>query len=162
MALAVIFYSATMYVLMSNNTLPLTTSSSSVCTTPTMNILLYMGETEDGKFGFGYSSNTLTSPGPTLRFTTSDVLNITVLNVGKMSHAFAITSAPRTGARVLFNAEIGSAVTPLQPGQSGSVIFTPNNAGSSFFYTCPIAGQAEAGMYGSIVISTVSGSAGGM
>ena len=141
---------------------PLKASSDFSDKTPTVNILLYEGEISGSQFGFGYSPNTLTSPGPTLRFTISDVVNITVVNVGKMPHAFAITKAPMTGATVLFNAEIGSVANPLQPGQSGSVIFTPNNAGSSFFYICPLSGHAEAGMYGSVVISGVSGSSSGM
>ena len=107
-----------------------------------------------------YSPTTLTSPGPTLRFLTSDVVNITVINVGRMPHAFAVTNAPRTGADVLFKAEIGSATNPLQPGQKGSVVFKPNLVGSSFSYICPISGHAEAGMYGSVIISTVPASTG--
>jgi uncharacterized cupredoxin-like copper-binding protein len=83
----------------------------------------------------------------------TDVVNITVINVGKMPHAFAITIAPKTGSQVLFNAEIGSASNPLQPGKQGTIIFTPGNAGSSFFYICPVPGHAEAGMYGSVIIS---------
>jgi FtsP/CotA-like multicopper oxidase with cupredoxin domain len=133
---------------------PLTTSSSSSDKTPTLNIVLYEGEISGSRYGFGNSSNTLTSPGPTLRFKTSDVVNLTVVNVGKMPHAFAITDVPQTGAPVLFNAEIGSAGNPLQPSQSGSVIFTPNNAGSSFYYICPVLGHAESGMYGSVIVTT--------
>ena len=137
--------------------LPLTESSSISDKAPTVNIVLYEGENSGNQYGFGYSPNTLTSPGPTLRFTTSDIVNITVMNVGKVPHAFAITSAPRTGAGVLFNAEIGSDSNPLQPGQAGSVVFKPNLAGSAFNYICPILGDTEAGMYGSIIISTISG-----
>ena len=107
--LAAIFYFATMVVLVFNIQPPLTPSSSSSGKTPTVNILLYEGEISGSLYGFGNSPNNLTSPGPTLRFTTSDVVNITVINVGKMPHAFAITDAPKTGAKVLFNAEIGSA-----------------------------------------------------
>ncbi len=156
--LAVIFYSATMSALVFNIHPPLTTDSNSSDKAPTVNIVLYEGEISVNRYGFGNSSNTLTSPGPTLRFKMSDVVNITVVNVGTMPHAFAITSAPITGSTLMFNAEIGSANNPLQPGQRGSVIFSPNSAGSSFFYICPIAGNAEAGMYGSIIISAVSGS----
>ncbi len=132
---------------------PLTADSSSAGRTPTVNILLYEGEISSSLYGFGTSPTNLTSPGPTLRFTTSDVVNITVVNVGQMPHAFAITDLPQTGATVLFNAEIGSASNPLQPGQSGSVIFTPNNAGSTFYYICPIPGHVAAGMYGSVIIT---------
>lgn len=153
--LAAAFFFGSLSMLIFNIQLPLTSSNSSVQNkTPTVSILLYEGEISSSKYGFGTSSNNLTSPGPTLRFKTSDIVNITVVNVGKMPHAFAITSAPRTGATVLFNAQIGSASNPLQTGQQGTVIFAPNNAGSSFYYICPVPGHAELGMYGSVVITT--------
>jgi uncharacterized cupredoxin-like copper-binding protein len=121
--------------------------------TPTVNILLFAGETSDNKMGFGTSANALTSPGPTLRFTLSDVVNLTIINVGKMPHAFAITEMPQTGAAVLFNAEVASSTNPLSPGQQASVIFSPNYAGSTFYYICPIPGHAEAGMWGSVIVT---------
>ena len=147
--LAAILYSSAMIVLVFNLQPPLT-STSNTNLKPTVNIVLYEGEISATKYGFGNTSTTLTSPGPTLRFNLTDVVNITVINVGMMPHAFAITNAPKTGATVLFNAEIGAANNPLQ---SGSVIFTPNNAGSSFFYICPVPGHAEVGMYGSVIIN---------
>jgi uncharacterized cupredoxin-like copper-binding protein len=42
------------------------------------------------------------------------------------------------------------------------VIFIPNNAGSTFYYICPISGHAEAGMYGSVIITTNSSPENGM
>ncbi len=151
-ALAAILYSATMIVLVFNLQPPLT-GTSNTNRTPTVNIVLYEGEISATKYGFGNTSTTLTSPGPTLRFNLTDVVNITVINVGMMPHAFAITNAPKTGSTVLFNAEIGSASNPLQSGKQGTVIFTPNNAGSSFYYICPVPGHAEVGMYGSVIIN---------
>ncbi len=151
-ALAATLYCATMVVLVFNLQPPLNTSSNTN-KTPTVNIVLYEGEISATQYGFGNTSTLITSPGPTLRFNLTDVVNITVVNVGKMPHAFAITNAPKTGATVLFGAEIGSASYPLQPGEQGTVIFTPNNAGSSFFYICPVPGHVELGMYGSVVIS---------
>jgi uncharacterized cupredoxin-like copper-binding protein len=151
--LAATFYCATMVVLVFNLQPPLIPSSNVSGKTPTVNILLYEGEITGSLYGFGDSPNTLTSPGQTLRFNMSDVVNITVINVGKMPHAFAITDAPKTGAKVLFNAEVGSASNPLEPGKQGSIIFAPNNAGSSFYYICPVPGHAESGMYGSVVIT---------
>jgi uncharacterized cupredoxin-like copper-binding protein len=121
--------------------------------TPTVNIVLYAGETSDNKMGFGTSDNDLTSPGPTLRFKLSDVVNLTVINAGKMPHAFAITEMPKTGASVLFKAQVASSTDPLSPGQQASVIFSPNYAGSSFYYICPIPGHAEAGMWGSVIVT---------
>ena len=126
--------------------------------TPT-EILLYEGEMPDGKFGFGTSPTNLTSPGPTIGFSTSDTVNLTVINVGHFSHAFAITTMPNAGAPVLFGAVIGSASDPLQPGQSGSVVFVPNNAAFDYWYISPISGDVEAGMYGAVVVSSVTGPA---
>jgi uncharacterized cupredoxin-like copper-binding protein len=148
--LAAILYFAVMFVLVFNAQPPLTSNSNSN-KTPTVNIVLYEGEIAPTKYGFGNSSTLLTSPGPTLRFNMSDVVNITVVNAGKMPHAFEITNAPKTGATVLFNAEIGAS-SYLEPGQKGTVIFTPNNAGS-FYYICPVPGHAELGMYGSVVVT---------
>ena len=58
-------------------------------------------------------------------------------------HAFAITTTPNSDATVLFNAEIGSANNPLQPGQEGSVVFTPNNAAFDYWYISPVSGDAS-------------------
>jgi nitrite reductase (NO-forming) len=148
--LAAVLYSATMVVLVFDLQPPLT-SSSNTNRTPNINIVLYEGEISAIKYGFGNSSTTLTSPGPTLRFNLTDVVNITVVNVGSMPHAFAITNMPKTGASVLFGAEIGTS-SYLEPGKQGTVIFTPNNAGS-FYYICPVPGHAEIGMYGAVVIT---------
>jgi uncharacterized cupredoxin-like copper-binding protein len=119
---------------------------------PTVDITLYVGEVSNNKFGFGISANNLTSPGPTLRIKITDVVSITVVNVGTMPHAFAVTSYPTSSATVLWSAEIASASNPLEPGQRGTVVFVPGNAGS-FYYTCPIQGHAELGMYGSIIVT---------
>ncbi len=119
---------------------------------PNIVIVLYEGEMPNGNLGFGYSASNLTSPGPTLRLKIGDVVNMTVFNVGNSPHAFALMSAPLTGAIMLYNAEVGSAGSPLQTGQSGSVIFGPMTTGN-LFYTSPLAGDAEAGLWGSIIVT---------
>jgi len=151
--LAAMFYFATMIVLVLNIQPPLTPTSNVSGKTPTVNIVLYEGEITGSLYGFGNSSTSLTSPGPTLTFKTIDIVNVTVINVGKMPHAFAITAEAKTGAKVLFNAEIASASNPLPPGQKGTVIFAPNTAGS-MYYICPVPGHAESGMYGSVTITS--------
>ena len=114
--LAASFYFATMIVLVFNIQPPLTPVSNVSGKTPTVNIVLYEGEITGSTYGFGNSSSTLTSPGPTLTFKTTDIVNVTVINVGKMPHAFAVTNAAKTGAKVLFGAEIGSAQIRFRPG----------------------------------------------
>ncbi len=153
--LAATLYCATMVVLIFNIQPQLIPSSGASNKTPTVSFVLYEGEITGSLYGFGNSPTNLTSPGPTLSFTTSDVVNITVVNVGTMPHAFAITNLAKTGAKVLFNAEIGSSSNPLPPGKQGTVIFVPNTAsGSSVYYICPVPGHAESGMYGSVVITS--------
>jgi uncharacterized cupredoxin-like copper-binding protein len=121
--------------------------------TPTVNIVLYAGEYSSDKMGFGLSPNNLTSPGPTLHLKTTDIVSVTIVNSGKVPHAFAVTDMPRSGANILFNAQVASATNPLEPGQQTTVVFTPNYAGSTFYYICPISGHAEAGMWGSVIVT---------
>jgi uncharacterized cupredoxin-like copper-binding protein len=120
--------------------------------TTTVSITLYAGEVSASKYGFGTSPNNITSPGPTLRFKTSDVVNLTIVNAGQYPHALAVTTAPKTGARTLFGATIASGSSPLGPGQSENVIFSPNSV-SQDYYICPVPGHAELGMWGSIIVS---------
>lgn len=155
--LALAFFLGAISMLIFNLQPTLRTSSKS--RTPTSTIILYEGETSDGKLGFGTAPNNLTSPGPTIGFSTSDTVNITVINVGKLPHAFAITTMPVQGATVLFGAVIGSAVNPLKPGQEGSVVFAPNNAAFDYWYISPVGNDAEDGMYGAVVVSSVTGPA---
>jgi len=122
-------------------------------------IVLYAGEMSDGRPGFGVTANNLTSPGPTIGFSTSNTVNITVLNVGKLPHAFAITTTPNTAAPVVFGAVIGSASNPLQPGQAGSVVFTPDNAAFDYWYISPAGNDTAEGMYGAVTVSSVTGPA---
>lgn len=126
---------------------------------PTVTILLYEGEIANDTMGFGFAANNLTSPGPTISFSTSDTVNITVINVGAQAHAFAITTTPNAGATVLFAAQIGSASDPLQPGQEGSVVFSPNNAAFDYWYISPVSGDISSGMYGAVEVTSVTGPA---
>ncbi len=119
---------------------------------PVVNVTLYEGEINATTYGFGNTSSSLTSPGPTLHFQVSDIVNVTVYNVGILPHAWALTDAPQTNANVLFNAEIGSAESPLAPGTNGSVAFQVTQAGD-FFYICPVPGHAELGMWGNVTIT---------
>ncbi len=152
-ALALILIVALVAFLVLPIQLPLSGSGGGTTGKPTVSITLYAGEISSSKYGFGLSPNNLTSPGPTFYFNTSDVVNMTLIDAGKVPHAFACVNAPKTGATVLFNAVIASASNPLSPGQSGSVIFKPNTVSNEYYYICPVPGHAELGMWGTIVVS---------
>jgi uncharacterized cupredoxin-like copper-binding protein len=128
-------------------------SSGGVSGTPTVTITLYAGEASNGKFAFGLSADNLTSPGPKLTFKATDIVQVTLKNIGRMPHAFAVTDAAKTGAKMLFNSAIASGSNPLSPGQSSSVTFKPSTAGDNYYYICPVPGHPEAGMYGSVAVT---------
>jgi len=137
---------------------PVITSSSSIKRT-NVNIVLYEGELPDGHFGFGTTPNNLSSPGPTIGFSTTDTVNVTVVNVGRLPHAFAITSTPTEGASVVFNATVGSVGNPVESGQTSSVIFNPNNTAFDYWYVSPVGEDIAKGMYGAVIVSSVTGGA---
>jgi FtsP/CotA-like multicopper oxidase with cupredoxin domain len=127
-------------------------SAASLDQGPTVHIVLYAGEISNSQYGFGTEANNLTTPGPTLRFRTVDIVNLTVVNVGTKPHAFQVTNAPQAGAATVFKVNIASEASPLLPGQSSSIVFIPSSPGY-FYYICPMSGQTEMGMWGTVVVA---------
>jgi uncharacterized cupredoxin-like copper-binding protein len=121
-------------------------------TSPNVTITLYEGEVSTSLYGFGYSANSLVSPGPTLTFKVGDVVNVTVSDVGQLPHNWAIVSSNQTSSPVQFNAQIRSASSPLQHGESGSVVFTVAKAGD-LYYICQVPGHVDVGMWGKVVVN---------
>jgi len=118
---------------------------------PNVSVTLYAGNTLT-LYGFGNSSNTITSPGPTLTFTVGDVVNMTVINIGSMPHNWALTTTNQTSAKVLFGAQIDSGTVPIEVNQTGSVIFKVTKSGN-FNYICQVPGHVTLGMWGIVVIN---------
>jgi uncharacterized cupredoxin-like copper-binding protein len=128
--------------------------------TTTTNVTLYAGELYDANGtlqhgAFGTVMDNLTSPGPTLNFTAGQTVNLTLVNVGKVGHGWALTDQPQTNATVLFNATIANATTPLAPNASGSVNFTIGNAGT-YYYICPVPGHVALGMWGIVNVTAAT------
>jgi nitrite reductase (NO-forming) len=118
--------------------------------TPNVEVVLYAGEV-GGVFAFGLSPDNLTSPGPTLKFKLGDTIKITLVNVGRIPHTFAVTDRPEEGATILFNSEIGSVSNPVQPGSEQSLVFVANQVGE-FSYICTVPGHVALGMKGKVII----------
>jgi plastocyanin len=136
-------------VLLAASVIPDVTTTSTV---PNVNISLYEGAVSSNLYGFGYSANNLVSPGPTLTFKVGDIVNVTVTDVGQLPHNWAIVSTNQTSAPVQFNAQIRSASSPLQHGESGSVVFTVTKAGD-YYYICQVEGHVDLGMWGKVVVN---------
>ena len=127
-------------------------SSSPPIPTPNVSVTLYAGEISSTLYGFGNSSTLVTSPGPALTFKVGDVVNMTLVDIGKMSHDWALVNANQTSASVLFHAQIASSTSPLETNQTGSVIFTASKSGN-YFYICQIPGHVQSGMWGRVIIN---------
>ena len=119
---------------------------------PNVSITLYAGEISTSVYGFGNTSSTLTSPGPTLMFKAGDVVNLTLVDVGMMAHNWALVKTNETSGSVLFGAQVASASLPLESNETGSVVFTVGQAGN-FFYICQVPGHVQLGMSGNVIIN---------
>jgi plastocyanin len=119
---------------------------------PNVEITLYAGEISPTLYGFGFSRDNITSPGPTLTFKVGDTVKVTLNNAGQMPHNWMITGKNQTEAGVLFDAEVASDMVPLQAGQNASAIFKLTEPGN-FFYICEIADHLQLGMWGNVVIN---------
>lgn len=141
------------FLLLSGTLILLANANAAQAQTATVNITLYEGEINGGANGaFGNSSSSLTSPGPDLEFHVGDVVHITVYNVGKLAHSWAIVSDKSNVNSVVFNSAIQSGSTPIQPGQSASTTFTVDKAGS-YYYVCQVPGHVDLGMWGNIKVT---------
>jgi uncharacterized cupredoxin-like copper-binding protein len=119
---------------------------------PNVQVTLYAGEISGLQYGFGNSSNAITSPGPTLTFTVGNVVNLTLVNAGTMPHDWALVKTKQTSGSVLFHAQIASGTVPIEPNQTGSVVFIVAQAGN-FFYICQVPGHVQSGMWGNVVVN---------
>jgi uncharacterized cupredoxin-like copper-binding protein len=112
-------------------------------------LTLYAGEVSSASYGFGNSASSITAGpnSPTITLKEGTSYTMTVHNSGSMPHAWEISNS-QLGGSVLFGSSIGN----IAPGSSGSVTFTPNEAGN-FYYICPISGHAALGMWGNVVVT---------
>ena len=69
---------------------------------PNVSVTLYAGEISSPLYGFGNSSTSVTSPGPPLTFKVGDVVNMSVVDIGKMPHDWALVNANQTSASSAF------------------------------------------------------------
>lgn len=129
-----------------------TTTSTTTAVPPVKQFTIIAGEIElSGPYGFAFKGDKISSPGPTITVRKGDRVTITFTVGGKLAHTFAVTTEKTYTATPLWGAKIGESNAPVNPGQSGSVTFVADTAGT-FFYICAVPGHAELGMFGSFVV----------
>ena len=110
--------------------------------------------TDSPSYGFGNSTSSITSPGPTITLTAGQTYTVTLHNVGTMPHNWAIVSQKTNGnTNLAFSgAQIGSASNPVAPGSSASATFTAGSAGS-YYYICQVDSHVDLGMWGTVTVN---------
>lgn len=121
----------------------------------TANITLYGGPVSSGAsgtYGFGYSADNITSPGPTITLHDGEKVTVTFHNVDtSLPHSFAVTTGKSDSSTVLFNSETNPG-TYVQPGQTATVTFTVSDNVGDYYYICKVPGHVDLGMWGNCVI----------
>ncbi len=117
--------------------------------------LKFVESPDFSKYGFDAPKG---SPGsdPQINASVGDKIVFSVTNGGKSFHAFAVTASTSGPGPAIPGTTIGTADSPMKPGQSGTVTFIPASAGT-YYYICAVPGHRELGMEGKIVVGGGSG-----
>lgn len=115
--------------------------------TPNVTATLFAGPS-GSKYGFGNSSATITSPGPSLVFLVNDTVKMTLYNSDSapMQHGWQIVNS-LNDLTVQFEASID----PINAGTNANVIFSIDKAGN-FTYICQVPGHIQLGMWGNVTV----------
>ena len=92
-----------------------------------------------------------TGANPEIDVNVGDKIDFDVTNGGKSFHAFAVTASSSGPGPAIDGTTIGTADSPMKPGEHGSVSFVPGSAGT-YYYICAVPGHRELGMEGKIVV----------
>ena len=147
LVLAIIFSVALAISLISAFTVPVKAQSVTQLT-------MYAGEVSSSAYGFGNTTSSISSPGPTLTLVEGTTYTMTVYNVSHMSmlHSWEITTSEAASNSPLWGAGI-DLTNYIPVGGSGSVTFTPTQTGN-FYYVCSFPGHIALGMWGKVVVKS--------
>ena len=113
-------------------------------------IIIYGGEIEATKYGYGFNEDKLQSPGPEIRVKVGSTVRIVFKNIGNLPHTFAVTEERKFDAEPLWGVQLGSPTRPVGPRSEDSITFTPNRPGE-YYYVCQVPGHIELGMWGKLI-----------
>ena len=88
---------------------------------------------------------------PDIVVNSGDEIAVTTTNVGISFHSFGVVQSPEDFTNVLWDSAIGSPMSPLTAGESGSVTFTAGAPGQ-YYYICTVPGHALQGMQGVLIV----------
>lgn len=88
---------------------------------------------------------------PEIRVNSGDEITVSVINKGISFHSFGVVKNPENFADVIWDSAIGTQMSPLKAGETGSVTFTAGAPGK-YHYICTVAGHAVQGMQGVLIV----------
>ncbi len=99
--------------------------------------------------GFSLGAGTITAPGPSLTVNVGDEVTLTLTNEHPFAvqHSFAVVADKDDLLGELWE----SKTVAINIGESTSVTFTPDEAGS-YFYICTIGEHRNSGMWGEFIV----------
>jgi len=134
------------------------------CSSASEGIVIVSGvvSEEPGNFAYGFSfeGEEATSPGPTIRVRKGETVTITFKNESYSydQHNFIIVADKDVNVsdmQPLWGAHVGGSGDPnIKHGESGSVTFIAEDAGS-FYYLCNVYGHHAIGMWGRFIVEEV-------
>jgi uncharacterized cupredoxin-like copper-binding protein len=118
---------------------------------PTREIVIYAAELPDGRFGYGFSPDNITSPGPPIKVKVDEVVRLTLIDIGKIPHSFAVVDKVSEPPNILFQSEIGTPSRPVYPNSSQSIVIQFKTPGT-YNYMCTVPGHSQLGMWGVFIV----------
>lgn len=135
-----------------NPSLP--TSSNSPRNSPSasagnVTITIFAGELSPTQYGFGNTSSSISSPGPSFTVKTGSVVTVRFSNAGSMGHNWALVTQKADGYGLLAfpGSGIQSGLNPISPAGEGQCTFVASTAGT-YYYICQVGTHVSFGMWG--------------
>lgn len=118
-------------------------------------ITIYSGEIGPSTYGFGNTSSTISSPGPSFTVKTGTKVTVQFGNAGSMAHNWALTIQKTDGSTNLAfkGAQIASGIDPVSPAGTGTCIFIADTPGT-YYYICQVSGHVSLGMWGYFTVTS--------
>lgn len=118
-------------------------------------IAIYAGELSPSVYGFGNSTNSITSPGPIYSVKVGTTVKVDFENDGTMPHNWALVTQKTSGnTNIAFSkSQIASAGNAVPVYGKATTTFVANKVGT-YYYICQVDGHVALGMWGYFNVTT--------
>jgi plastocyanin len=152
----IIVASVLVYGYLLNPSLPASSNAPVVSSNPSasnVTITIFAGELGPTRYGFGNTSSTITSPGPSFTVKVGSIVTVKFSNAGSMGHNWALVTQKSDGFGLLAfpGSGIQSGLNPVTPAGTGECTFVASTAGN-YYYICQVGTHVSLGMWGNFYV----------